>query len=236
MDRTGFGAAPRIPRDVLEVLRGIQHQLGNVISAVTSHVAILQRRASSGAAAPEMIAGLSRAGEQAVSVAACLRHLLICQEPKLVRTDAATIVAQTRDLVCALSTRPVAIEVRPLSLPSWRCEADDSFVLLALVLFAYREPLRDADRVCVSAELSQVPAPAERPGAISGEVAITLIASRTRAVPAEQAASGALATAPAIDDVLRQKMDELAARVTWEQHGPGESVLQISLPARQEAR
>ena len=118
MEQTVSGTEPGIPGDLLEVLRAIQHQLGNAISAVASHAAIIERRGAQSGIDHATLGGLSRASDQAVSVAVCLRNLLICWDPKLIRTDASSVLRQVQELVHAMSTRPLAIEARPAAAPA----------------------------------------------------------------------------------------------------------------------
>jgi hypothetical protein len=138
--------------DLIAMLRALQHQLANAVSAVCSHTAIIERQALSGRFEPRATASLSRACDQAMRVTDCIRHLLAVYDRPDSNADGHAVLDQTVDLLHALASRPVRIKRSEDADADWRCARGDAFVLIGLVLFEHRESIRRADRIIVSAD------------------------------------------------------------------------------------
>lgn len=164
--------------DLIAMLRALQHQLANAVSAVCSHTAIIERQALDGRFEPRATASLSRACDQAMRVTDCVRHLLGVYDRPDGSADGDALLDQTVDLLHALASRPVRIKRSEGADAAWRCARNDAFVLIGLVLFEHREAIRRADRIVVSAER---PAPHE----IAVELQLTELAGRPASSPIE---------------------------------------------------
>jgi len=220
MTRADREFEPTASAELLEVLRTIQHQLANTLSAVASWTVAVDRKAAAFTADRGPLDALSVATEQALSVAACLRHLLTALESKRGRVSGRTLLGQVRDFVHALATRSVEVRVELSEGPDWTCPIPDCFLLVARVLESYKDPLRQADRIVVAAERSLSPASDYGVRSSEGAGLIRLLIFRPAAAPA----------APVLSESLRDRLAQCQVQVSWQEVSPTESVLQIALP------
>lgn len=137
--------------DLLAMLRALQHQLANAMSAVCSHGAIVEHRAAAGNLDSRTTANFSRACDQAMRVTNCVRHLLTAYDRPASVAAGGAVLAQTHDLLHALVSRPVQIELAEDADIDWQTSEEVAFVLIGQWLFDRRETIRQANRLSLTA-------------------------------------------------------------------------------------
>jgi hypothetical protein len=123
----------------------------------------------------------------------CVRHLLAVYDRPDSNADGNAVLEQLADLLHALASRPVSIEIAEDAEADWQCVCDDAFVVIGLLLFDQRETIRRADRIDVTARRLA-----------SNEIAVELLLSEFGDRPA---------SAPEIDAGLVERLARAGVRV-----------------------
>lgn len=139
-------AAP--PAELLFALKSLQHQLGNAVGAVLSHVTLIGQSAAGGPDA-QTLDRLSLASDQTLAVAKSLRIVLDGYEPARRPLPATLFLSQLRTIVEALLNRVVPLHTAADE--SLAVAVPNAPALLTCIIFTERNWLRSAGEISLDA-------------------------------------------------------------------------------------